>query len=355
MFVRDLSVLLGYELASFVPQTNPICGTCVNFNGQFVGANIEAVAGSNWGELSSRSILWSVIGTFELDPEVNIGAGYMTSIGSWPVRQNVHAYKLMQLGNRLACYTDAGIVLLSPYSVNSVFAYEHKRHGGVGVLSGNHVAGDNTVHGFIDTHGEFWILTGDANLTRRGYREFIRAMVDFTSTSDTRTIVSYIPHEQTFYISNGNECLVINRYGAYKTHQAVASSVQVQNGAISGTFITGTDTEARLTCDTLDFGSRGVKSIEALLADASHPSSTTMTLSTDWRMAKSAAFGSQRWIASGPIGRAVIRTAALEFRPRVRFSSFVDAELMGILANVKYSDQRFKRGTVPAQYEVGVA
>ena len=351
MFVRNLSVALGFAFASFVVQTNPLCGVCANFNGQFVGANISAALCSSWDGLSSRSVLWSAIGTFELDPQINVEAGYTQSLGPWPTNQSVQVYALRQLGEQIVAYTDAGAVILSPRVVGSMFAYGQQSRHSVGILSGNHVAGDNTIHGFIDVQGEFWLVTSDGNITRRGYREFLRTLLD----SSNRTIVSYVPHEQTFYVSNGIECVIINRYCAYKTHQMIASAVQLQDGNTVGTFITGTDTEARITCDNLDFGSRGIKSVEALLADVTHPAGTTVTLSTNWRMAKSDTFSSRPWIASGPIGRSVLRTAALDFQPRARFSSFTDVEFMGMLASIKYSDQRFKRGTVPKQYEVGEA
>jgi hypothetical protein len=354
MFVRDLSVALGYAFQSFVSYANPICGVCCNHKGQFVGGNIDENASGSWQGLTSRSVLWSALGVFDLDPQNTVEAGATEIMTHFPVKQNVQVYKLAPFGDAMLCYTDNSIVVLTPAVVNNVFTYGQTKLLPLGIRSTNHVAGDDKTQGFIDLRGDFWQIMPNQQPVRRGYREWIRPILDYThATNDYRTIVSYVPFEKNFYISNGNTCLVINAYGAYTTNQIVASAVQSTGNTMHATYIDGTDAEARITTDALDFGSRGIKSVEAILADTSHPSTAMMTLSVEYRNTKSQSFSSRPWIPAGPIGRAVVRTAALDFRLRTRFTSFVDVELMGLMANVKYSDQRFKRGTVPTQYEVG--
>src|SRR5262249_50519409 len=146
------------------------------------------------------------------------------------------------------------------------------------------------------------------------------------------------------------KCLVISKYGAHMIHQCVSSAIELTEDSTFATTFDLPDLEARWTTDSLDFGSIGLKSLEALLAHVSCPASTNLWLSPNWRVRKAAAFVSGQQRPAGPIGRSVIAIAALNFQLRGRFSNYTSVELFELLANVKFSDQRFKRGTVPAQF-----
>lgn len=350
-YVRDLTNALGYGFESFVVQADPIIGTCCNFNGQFLGGNIQPDDDGIWASCGTHSVLWSDIGNYELDNRQTIVAGNIEALGQWPVNREVIVYKIMQLSSNVMIYTDAGIVVLGPGGSNQIFTYGHVRFPGVGIRSGNHVAGDDFLHGMVALNDEFWLLPGASNPERRGYKEFISRM----RLEQDNLHVSYVADENTFFIGNGIECLVINKHGAFMTHQAISGAVQGHHDAIYGTSLDSDDTKARITTDSLNFGSIGISSIESLLANVSMPDETTLKLAVNWRAMSRGEFKSQTLRNTDPSGRAGIHVRARSFQLRAEFSHYADVELFDLLTNVKYNDQRYKRGTVPAQHDVGVS
>jgi hypothetical protein len=114
------------------------------------------------------------------------------------------------------------------------------------------------------------------------------------------------------------------------------------------------DYEARITTDNLDFGSRGIKHVESLLIGLDHSSTTFADSSVNWRMESSDSFQDSAWIPIGPNGESGIHVGAREFRLRTRISNYIDAKLEYLVPNIKYSDQRFKRGISPTQANRGM-
>jgi len=114
------------------------------------------------------------------------------------------------------------------------------------------------------------------------------------------------------------------------------------------------DLEARIATDNLDFGSRGIKSVESLLVGLDHPELTLSDSSVDWRMSSNESFQNSDWIPIGYNGESAIHVAAREFRLKARISNYINTRIDYLTANVKYSDQRFKRGISPTQANRGV-
>lgn len=327
-----------HEMYVYYPDTgwqegsgDNVCGIGINFNGQFIGAR-------------GREVLWTAIGNYEFSPSVDRTAGFR-SLFIPPAAGDSKILKLMQLGRTVVAYASNGRISLSPNVVGHTFAYGEELAYGLGVRSSNHVAGDSRIHGFIDLAGDFWTITeGDAP-EKRGYREYIKSM-DADSI-----IVSFLPADRRFYICDGLRCLVINQFGAHHINTMVSGVAYRWDGAIMASGIDTLDIEARVTTEWLDYGSRGIKSVESLLASMSSETEEVW-LSVDYRMRKNQPFSSFKWVTGGPQVESAIHVAALDFRLRMRALDYHDIEIDSLLSNVKYSDQRFKRGTAPAQYEV---
>jgi hypothetical protein len=328
----------------------PVVGTVLNHKGQFLGGNVVERPAGNWKDIGKNAIIWGAIGDFVLDPETNIGAGYknLTLGGGFERKQTVH--KLMTLGNSVLVYTNSGNCILKPAFVSDIFTYGEESTHGEGVISSLHVAGSNLIQGYIDRNKEFWIIDAGLQSTKLGYREQITDILAYThSTNDYRTIVNYLPRNRTFYICNGNTCLAINSYGAYFIHQMISSIALSYDGINYGTFLDNLDLEARIESDTLDFGVRGLKSIESIWADISCSQETAVQMSVDYRYSKSSSFVSSRWVHSGLNGESRIGVTAVEFRLKIRFSNYTNSELSGLMPNIKFSDRRFSRGTTPSR------
>lgn len=351
-FNRDINAPIELEAQqSFVEQIDPKCAAIINFNGQFIGGNVSS-SNFQWKDLGANGILWSQIGSYDLNTFDQYTAGnrqlFLPNRGA----RRAKIVKLMKFGNTIVIYSDSSQSVLSPEIVGNTFTYSVSSVQGLGVRSANHVAGDEHFHGFIDLSGDFWTLGKPENalvnsntLKRLGYREWINDLLTFD------TYVSYSPRDNRFYISNKHQCLVINQFGAYHSHQLVSSVVDLGDGTIVGTFIDTKDREARITTDTLDYGSRGIKSIESITADLSHERYERAFYSVDWRMDRSLDFIKSKEHFDGLSGQAGIHVAGIDFRLKLRVTNYKNVILNNLLANIKYSEQRFKRGTVPAQLQ----
>jgi len=343
-YYRDVEA--NTQLFCLVQQTDPTFGTVCNFNGQLVGGYMASE--ELWPELGTNAVAWSAIGSFQFDPAQDIVAGSATLFLNNVSQSAAIIYKVLPLENCVAVYSDAGKLLLRPNVVGNSFTYGSQPLSGFGVSSGNHVAGDKSIHGFVDIRNDFWTLTSSGELTLRGYREWLD---DIMSVD---TIVSYAPKNKSFYISNGVECLIINEFGAHKAHQLPSSVFQGFDGYLYGTLDDNEDEEARIVTDNLDFGSRGIKSVESLLVGISQ-SEGIADMAVDWRVHKSAVFQRSSYVTGGPTAEAAIHVAALDFRLVLKADTYVGTYVHYLMPNIKYSDQRFKRGTIPAQYQVGEA
>lgn len=348
-YVRDVSESVAY--ACLIRQENPSWGTCCNHKGQLVAGNIysPSVSASNyWDDLGTNGFLWSAIGSFSIDPSTNLGAGMGQLFANQVSGPKAILHKLMSLGDTVIAYTDAGNVPLIPAFHENSFAYGSGKPFGLGVRSAHHVDGDGSCQGFVDLANEFWLLEAPLNLTRLGYKEWIDEL-----TGDM--IVTYIPRRKTFYISNGTKCVVINEYGAYHAHQLPASVVLAPDGVLYGTYMDNEDDRGLIVTEPTDFNSRGLKSVESILADIDTSVDASTSFAVDWRVSTGASFQRSGLVPGGPTAEGHIGVTALDFRVVVEVSSYLQCEVNNILANVKYSDQRFKRGTVPSQYTMGSA
>jgi len=356
-YMRDPSAIISTTLDPLenqliIPSTEPAFVCCCNFNGQLVGGNIYAPSNETtnyWSALGTNCILWSGIGSSEFNPAIDPTAGFRELITSYASGKKATIYSTLPLQEGVICYTDHGIVALVNDTVQNIATYGLVPLKSLGIASGNHVAGDNYIHGFIDLNCDFWTLENTSfrlldqqggKLTKRGYRDVIAAL--FATSSPV--IVSYLPRDNSFYISNGLKSLVINRFGAGLVHQAVSGLFEGYDKKLYGTFFDSGDLQGRITLESVDFNARGIKSLEALLAGISCASSTAVTYATDYRMSKNSSFKRSLSKRGGPRAEARIGVSALEFRPNITFSSYVESELEYLRANVKFPDGRFRRG-----------
>lgn len=324
------STISFYPGSGWQEEDANVCGIGINFNGQFVGAR-------------GREVLWSAIGNFEFFPEADRTAGFR-SLFLPNAAGDARLVKLQQLGKSVVAYGNNGRIVLDPSVVGNTFVYGEELAYGPGVGSGNHIAGDHRVHGYIDLTGDFWTLEeGGSGPEKRGYREFIKPMLP-------DAVVSFLPADKRFYISDGHTCLVINSFGAHTIDVMVSSVAHRWDGAIMATGVITNDSEARVTTEWLDYGSRGLKSVESMVASVNQGGQDVM-LSVDYRMLKNRPWVPFKWVTGGPRGESGIHVTALDFRLKFRALNYHGIELDGLLANIKYSDQRFKRGSVPEQRE----
>jgi len=314
----------------YIPKHLAMC----NYNGQFlIGGIIPGVAAS-FGDLDLHTVAWSQIGRieFRIDNSVTRTAGYTNM--PWKGQDVGIVYKLAKLGKSVMVYGDGGRLALIPYS-QPVSGYGQQLLSRGGVRSGNHVDGDDLIHGFIDINYDWWTIDGSLKATKWGYREFMKDLVENGATR-----VSFEPIERRFYISNGVKGFVFTEQGLYSTHQLV-SSIGNHLGILSGFFEDSEDTEYRIVSDTLDFGLRGLKTVETMEIGIDAPDHVFGAV--DYRYDKTGTFTRSPWNRTNKQGGVGIIKTAPEFRLGVKADDYEDVNLDYMDLSVKISDKRMLR------------
>lgn len=311
--------------------TIPTLGTVCNFNGQLVGSGRATIAGDpktvhpDASEVDENFLLWGKIGSasFRLD-QSNV-AGYK------PMPWYGEIYKVMKLGRGIAVYGSNGISFLSPVEVK----WELKKTLGYGIASREAVSGDDSQHVFIDVEGNLRKITPESLDAEPIYNEFFSGMVG------DDVVITHNRQQKDFYITNGNEAYCLTRNGLSEVFQA-PTTLAVLGGTLIGFYTDLSDTEARITSDTFDFGSRGKKTIDGISVGVN--TANSVYVAVEFKNTISDSFTSTGWVEVNAQGNANIVISGLEFRFKVKCSSYSSMKLDYFRPNVKFDDKRFMRG-----------
>jgi hypothetical protein len=94
--------------------------------------------------------------------------------------------------------------------------------------------------------------------------------------------------------------------------------------------------------DTLDFGIRGMKTINAM--EGGFDGSADFSLSVDYRYDPSGSFTRRGWVLANKEGHSVIKVTAPDLRLAFKASDYTNARLDYLRSKVKISDKRYIRG-----------
>ena len=346
----DIAVGASAFTAIVTSQVPDFISGC-NFNGQAV---IGGISSSNalWEDRGLGSVCWSKIGSFDFRP--GVVAGYRDM--EWGEYGEGIVYKVRKLGNFVVVFGDGGVVGLIPTS-KPVTTFGYKNLPGAGVRSGNHVAGDEHVQGFIDSNYDFWLMDARLQAQKLGYREWFKDLLEYTHVSnDYRTLMSYVPSKKRFYISNGNECYVLNEWGLYECNQRVTSAGDYRGKLLCGFFSDNADYEWRLETNELDFKQRGLKTLQNVEV-AGRYVKTAGSMSTRVKYKNndlSATWSALSWIPLNPKGIAFPIVSGSEFRVGVKGTDYREADLSldEITMRVKLIDKTNVRGLYNANKAV---
>ena len=194
--------------------------------------------------------------------------------------------------------------------------------------------GDDTIHFWIDTHDQLWMIGVDYKPQKLGYKEFLEDLSGIIK-------LSYCSDRKRLYISDGSAGYVLTEYGLYSTDQ-YCTSVGTYKGALAGFFKDGGDKEVRLTTDTLDFGQRSLKTLETLEFGANYYNAAGDILQArvDWRsdyQSDRDSFNTLDYAQLSPKGTVSPIVTASEFRIRLKGTTYVAST-----ANIDYIKMRIK-------------
>lgn len=336
--------------SAYVPDF--ACGC--NYNGQaLIGGIIPG--GTLWEgkDVDMTSVLWSKVGSFEFDPEGRSTDGYTRL--SWTHKdEQSRIYRLKKLGDAVIAYGNTGITALLPKS-QPVSTYGQRELMYPVPIGPNAIAGSENVHGYVDTNYEFRTIglasmvkgtaTEALGVTNHGYKEFLETL------TSTPINVSYVPSIRTFYISDGNYCFAINKYGCYSTYQLLTSAGDFRDG-VFGFYLDNADHVPAYTTERQDFEIRGLKTIGAV--EVGIDSSTKFYGAVDYNYNYNAArgtFETSNWVEINKEGIFTSGVTAREFRIKCKGVDAIDETINidKMKVRVKFLDKRGIRG----HYRIG--
>ena len=302
----------------------PLMRTMCNFKGQLVGGGV----GSTWYDCGSDALVWSRIGSETFTPDRSNTAGFRR------LPRGGNLLRTLRLGNTVVGYSDREVVALVP-TIDPAPTFGLQEMIPVGIPSRGCVGGWEQEHLFVDNSGWLWKLT-EKGPTRLGYQEFISQL------TAANIVITFEPTERDFYITDGCRCFLYSAYGGLtEVHQCVngAGLVNYERAAV---WHAVNDLTARVTTDTLDFGMRGLKTLEALEfgLDSPHP----LQASVWWRSERRKVMVQGPWVEVNDQGAVAYPISGNDLRISLRATHYEELYLDYIKLRWKMTDLRTLRG-----------
>lgn len=334
-YIRQPGIAAGdagdFELINNTNIPNFITGC--DYNGQAVIAGIDSPAGS-WTDVYRHSVAWSGVSTFDFRPDEYRTAGYAHT-GAGQSGEGI-IWKARPLGQSIVLYGSEGIFQMTPITQPVSGWTQPVSLARVPPLHWNTIAGNNRVHYYIDENLDLWRATSEG-IEKLSYKEFLQTL----NPSDI--LLVYEEKNGRLYISDGVKSFVLTQQGMYECHQCV-TSIGMRRDTLAGFFIDTQDYAGRIVTNTVDFFSRGFKSIQGLELglQSDDPvyafvnyASNGSTLSQSVRKQ----FTNDGFVA--PI------IAGVDLQIGIEVDDYRTADLLidYLTVKVKYVDKRFRRGS----------
>lgn len=326
--------------------------SCCNFKGQPILGGIISTDAS-WTQLGMCSVAWGAIGQWEFRPSSNRTAGYIRM--PWSDWDEGLVHKVKRLGDIVMVYGNGGRAGLRPFNQSMATGFGLiDTINGTGVDKGFHVAGDNRVHGFLDTNNEFWIVDAGLKFEKLGYKEWFDDLLQENEdiAAGTPLVVSYDSTNKRFYFGGYSSSYVLTEWGLYSTHQSVTSVGNYRGNVLCGFFKDLGDYEGRVKIMDRDFAQRGLKTLDhmELGVDYIPSGDESVLIGVDTRYKYNEDFRSGDWIRINESGFGYLGKTAVDFRIKAKVSDYRNGnpKIDSMKVRYKVVDKRSIRG----QYNV---
>lgn len=286
------------------------------------------VKGTIWVLITNASWVWaSRIGSmdFALDDSGETSRRPMPYGGV--------VYKIQKLGNTAIVYGENGITKMTPYGVNWGLENIHN----IGIKGWNAICGNELKHYFIDKVGILYKLVPDEMPEKMDYSNLF-------STLDQNTVMSYDERLDIAYITDGIYGYALSASGLGECPPTI-TGVGYKDGAFYVTSpSTITNSPFEITTDIMDFGVRTEKTIMGL--DFGIAISTDIYAAIDYRWKKSDAWSTTPWRKIDNYGKVSFTLTAIEFRIKVKLTTYEDIQLDYINVFGKFIAKKAIEGAV---------
>ena len=269
---------------------------------------IEAMR-ANW-------VKWSKIGflDFTID-QSNVAGERSVDWKGW-------VYAIKKLGNRVIVYGQNGV---SIFKASDVY-YGMETIYRIGLAGKGAVAGDDSVHFFVDTYGRLFRL--DDKLVKLDYSEFLSLM--------NEPVLSYDKVNDLLYICDGIVGYVYGvKTGSLGQGPVNITGIDSQSGdtyVVSPSAIVTPKFE--ICTDIYDFGSRKLKTIDII--EVGSNLTDDLHASVDYRVSYRDNFTQIGWFLVNPDGKAFPKCYGVEFRFRLKsfIREYFELDYLRIKGNI---------------------
>lgn len=248
-------------------------------------------------------VAWSNIGS------VDFTIGRDNIAGNRPIDQKGWIYCVKKLGDKVIAYGENKVVGLVPagntFGTHTVY--------NLGIKGKNAVAGDETIHFFIDSQDRLWSLSNELELL--DYSEFLNALSDPILTWDEKDLLLYLCDGNVGYVYNpvdkslGQGYPNITGIAYYNGQRYVVAS-----GDLSLP-------EVIISTDIIDMKTRKYKTITDI--EIGTDLDVPMLVSIDYRLRKNEGFQTTPWKPLNPDGSIYHPCYGLEFKVNIMVETFV--------------------------------
>ena len=269
--------------------------------------------------------------------------------GERPLDWKGWVYEIKKLGNKVVVYGENGVSLLAPSGNTFGLLSIHR----IGLKGRQAVAGNDKVQFFVDKSGQLHSL-GETVMKssmfeasiypeKLDYSEYIASMNDVVLSWDELNSLLYICDGISGYVyspdskSLGSGPINVTGIGTQDGELYVAASSAI---AIP-TF--------ELCTDIYDMGSRKNKTISSI--EIGTDATNNLWASIDYRLDKAGAFSTLAWHRVNPNGTVTIPCFGVEFRFRLKMTTYEYFEIdyikvNGVIHNYSYLDSYARGGTL---------
>jgi hypothetical protein len=255
--------------------------------------------------------------------------------GFMPMRWRGPVVRILELGEWLVVYGKYGITAIRPVTSPAPTYEVREISDSTGVMNRDAVCSSGDLHLFVSRDRELCTLTTDLKVSRLDYREYMNFV------EPTKIRVNYDNKFERFFISDYQFSFVLNSKGLTRTRQLIASTVNYNGEPYAVYQSTGEDVML-VSTDTIDFGERGLKSIQKVTVTAR--SNEYLEVAVAYRFKSDEDFRQTDWVRVNQEGVAFVIITAVEFQILVKSVLQGKTNLDNITVSVKFGDRRYKRG-----------
>jgi len=302
----------------------------VTYDGMSIGTNVLAWSAVGGGEYDWPFVAFvAALGLTDTTNYAKIEEAIWTSvqtggIGFLPMRWKGTIHAIKELGQYTMVYGANGVTAVTRdhQPIDLMF---------MGTCGRGCVAGTQAEHVFVDIEGTLWHLSADLHLTKLGYKEYLGAL------TVANIVASYDPEEQVYYFCTGLGGYTLTKTGLGEL-SIFTSGVQRVGGTLYGFQKDGGTTTSQVVTDSIDFGTRDVKTLVEVQLSGSGIAGATVQI--NYKFDKDDAYTTTDAVTVDTRGNALVKVSGIQFQIVVNFAARANVNLNDILVTVSDGSKR---------------